>query len=159
MLHINYGNIVVLSEIVANNKGKKNFYNIDRLFTEINDSDWAQLQPDILISYGGAPVSRLAKTLLRKCKGIEHWRIGNENSVIDTFQNLTLNIEISPSIFFNIISKEVRCIGEYYNAWQSISNKANASLTLDIHLYNSIKKFFIRVDYWVSRSELTVITT
>lgn len=125
--NISGGNIVVLSEIVANNHGKKIFYNIDRLFTEINDSDWAQLQPDILISYGGAPVSRLAKTLLRKCEGIEHWRIGNENSVIDTFQNLTLNIEISPSIFFNIISKEVRCIGEYYNAWQSISNKANAS--------------------------------
>ena len=125
--NISGGNIVVLSEIIANNHGGKIFYNIDRLLTEISNDDWKQLKPDILITYGGAPVSRLAKTLLRKCKGIEHWRIGSEKVIIDTMQNLTQILEVSPDKFFGIIGKQIITNGEYFNVWEAISIKAEST--------------------------------
>ncbi len=125
---ISGGNIAVISEIISNNnKSKYIFKNIDRLFTEISDDNYADFAPDLLITFGGAPVSRLAKTFLRKSKDIEHWRIGVDNNIIDTLQNLTHRIEIKPLSFFNGIHKLIKNIGNYYEKWESLKNQAQQS--------------------------------
>ena len=120
-------NIVVLSEIIANNNGEKIFHNIDRLFTEISKEDWNSLKPDLLITFGGAPVSRLAKTRLRELSDIDHWRIGIDNGIIDTMQNITHRIETSPMEFFTSIELENNVESTYFAEWQNLSIKANTS--------------------------------
>ena len=122
------GNFVVLSEIIANNHhGNNIFRNIDRLFTEINDNNWHEYAPNLLITFGGAPVSRLAKTFLRKATNIEHWRIGIDNNVIDTMQNLTHRIEVDPLSFFKGVSSGVKSVGFYYEQWSLLDKQAKDS--------------------------------
>ncbi len=125
---ISGGNIAVLSEIIANNNSSDRIlHNIDRLFTEINDENWELLKPDLLITFGGAPVSRLAKTFLRKDNNIEHWRIDEDNNIIDTMQNITQRISIKPEIFFennNIISNND---SNFYQLWKDIDNQSKES--------------------------------
>ena len=125
---ISGGNIVVLSEIIANNNsGELIFHNIDRLFTEIDDNSWNAFAPDLLITFGGAPVSRLAKTYLRKLSNLEHWRIGIDNNIIDTMQNLTHRIETTPEIFFTEISKLIIKQGNYFDSWCELDKKSRIS--------------------------------
>ncbi len=125
---ISGGNIVVISESIANNhKGKNIFCNIDRLFTEINDNNSSDFAPDLLITFGGAPISRLAKTYLRKLHNIEHWRIGIDNNIIDTMQNLTLRINTEPLPFFIEISKHLKKNGTYFNKWINLKEQAKQS--------------------------------
>lgn len=124
---ISNGNIVVLSEITSNCHGKNIIYNIDRIFSDMTDDDWLRLKPELLITFGGAPVSRLAKTFLRKCNGITHWRIGSEKHLIDTFKNITESVEITPSIFFEYIKLHLNCAGQYNNLWREFINQTNIS--------------------------------
>lgn len=122
---ISGGNIVVLSEIIANNNSSdKIFHNIDRLFTEIDEKQWETLKPDLLITFGGAPVSRLAKTFLRNTNDIEHWRIGIDNHIIDTMQNITQKIEVNPINFLcnNHISPNTS--ENYYRQWEEVKHRA-----------------------------------
>ena len=125
---ISGGNIVVISEIIANNHtGKRIFKNIDRLLTEISDENHSDFAPDLLISFGGAPVSRLAKTFLRKSSEIEHWRIGIDKNIIDTMQSLTHRIEAEPLAFFKGISQYLVKNGSYFEKWVSLKEQARLS--------------------------------
>ena len=126
--NISGNNIVVIGEIIANcNSSDRIFHNIDRLFTEIDENLWASLRPDLLITFGGAPVSRLAKTFLRKLNGVEHWRIGCDSGIIDTMQNLTQKINVTPLQFFTNITVKHND-SSYYSQWSDLASKANASL-------------------------------
>ncbi len=127
--NISAGNIVVLSEIIANNNhSNKILHNIDRLFTQISENEWKTYSPDLLITFGGAPVSRLVKSFLRKATCIEHWRIGIDNNIIDTMQNLTQKIEISPVNFFTEISKQpIKTDGDYFKQWKDLADTAKNS--------------------------------
>ena len=126
---ISGGNIVVLSEIIANNNtSSKIFHNIDCLFSEMNSDKWDALKPDLLITFGGAPVSRLAKLYLRAANDIEHWRIGVDNNIIDTMQNITQRIEVLPSIFFANKNIAYNANEEYYSQWKALYNRAKSNL-------------------------------
>lgn len=125
---ISGGNIVVLSEIIANNNKSTNLlHNIDRILTQLNEKQIEDYYPDLLITFGGSPVSRLLKTFLRKASTIEHWRIGVDKNIIDTMQNLTHRIEISPAVFFEKISDKIICKGDYFNKWKKLASIAHKS--------------------------------
>lgn len=119
-------NIVVLSEIIANNhQGDNILRKTDTLLTSIPETELHQYSPEVLITFGGAPVSRLLKTFLRKLNNIEHWRIGTDRNVIDTMQNLTKRIEVSPLQFFRELSKQnIHCTHSFYKIWQELSRSA-----------------------------------
>lgn len=123
-------NIVVLSEIIANTGHSKNiFHNTDRLLTEIKASEWNDYTPDLLITFGGSPVSRLIKKFLRENQPKEHWRIGIDHNIIDTMQNLSHRIEITPDAFFSGISEHIHKInGAYYEKWKNLAQKAESGL-------------------------------
>ena len=132
---ISGGNIAVISEIIGNNnKSKYIFKNIDRLFSEISEDNYANFAPDLLITFGGAPVSRLAKTFLRKLTNIEHWRIGIDNNIIDTMQNLTHHIDIEPLTFFKAINEFITKKGSYFDKWVTL--KAQAQQSHDTYVKN-----------------------
>lgn len=125
---ISGGNIAIISEIIGNNnKSKYIFKNIDRLFSEISEDNYANFAPDLLITFGGAPVSRLAKTFLRKLTNIEHWRIGIDYNIIDTMQNLTHHIDIEPLTFFKAINEFITKKGSYFDQWVTLKVQAQQS--------------------------------
>ncbi len=122
-------NIVVLTEIISNSKCNEMVLgNIDRLLTEIDETECGTYAPDLLITIGGSPVSRQIKTLLRKHPAKEHWRIGFDNTVVDTIQNLTHRIETEPADFFTQLSPLIENKdNRFYQTWLQLSKSARNS--------------------------------
>lgn len=86
--------VVVLTESIANLHDDHFVPTIDRVLTAIDNSEKSQFAPQLLITLGGAPVSRMVKEFLRTYKPRCHWRIGQESHVIDTMQSLTHRIAV-----------------------------------------------------------------
>lgn len=85
--------VVVLTETNAN-ICNFNFVNcIDRTLPPISEE---KFHPDLVITLGGAIVSKRIKKYLRSIKGLEHWHISSSDSFPNTFEALTECIKQDP---------------------------------------------------------------
>ncbi|MTI33210.1 2-succinyl-5-enolpyruvyl-6-hydroxy-3-cyclohexene-1-carboxylic-acid synthase [Xanthovirga aplysinae] len=75
------------------------------------------LQPDLLITFGKAVLSKNSKLFLRKYKPKAHWHIQPGGHVADTYQSLGKHIPVNPDWFFEKILN--------YEEKSSISNNTN----------------------------------
>lgn len=127
----NQSNIVLFSESISNINIKDSIKNIDSVLSVMTEDDKRKLCPDIIITFGGAIISRHIKQYFRQIQPLEHWHIGTTKTTIDCFKSLTMRIEMSPYEFFkqyldiaypfnNNESNE-----SYYNNWEVIKNHAN----------------------------------
>jgi 2-succinyl-5-enolpyruvyl-6-hydroxy-3-cyclohexene-1-carboxylate synthase len=85
---LNSHNFLILSEITCN-LNVPSFKNIDALITSIPEDEAENYRPDLLITFGGAIVSKKLKEFLRKYQPKQHWHLSDKNEHIDTFQCLT----------------------------------------------------------------------
>ena len=127
-------NIALLTESLSNINSQYNIYNIDRVLSSMSDIDKKALCPDIVITFGGALVSRFIKQYLREIKPTEHWHIGLTNTTIDCFKSLTMRIEMHPYEFFNQLNKladldHTQNIhhNSYRTKWLKIASNAEAT--------------------------------
>lgn len=102
-------NVVVMAETISNLHLPAEDYAIDSVLAkEMKYALSAGMRPDLIISLGGALVSRMLKQYLRQCavmnKSIEHWHIGFNPSTIDCFQTLSLRIEADPGALLSQLS-------------------------------------------------------
>ncbi|MBK8612024.1 MAG: 2-succinyl-5-enolpyruvyl-6-hydroxy-3-cyclohexene-1-carboxylic-acid synthase [Flavobacteriales bacterium] len=81
---------------------------IDRVIEAVNDKNMEALRPDLLITFGGAVVSKRVKTLLRQWKPSQHWNIDLGQRHYDTYQSLTHDIAVSPEVFFAQLAPSVQ---------------------------------------------------
>ena len=96
--------VVVLTESIANLHDEAFIPTIDRVLTAIDNSEKPDFAPQLLITLGGAPVSRMVKEFLRQYTPAQHWRIGSESHVIDTMQSLTRRLPMdAASLFAQIV--------------------------------------------------------
>ena len=96
--------VVVLTESIANLHDEAFIPTIDRVLTAIDNSEKPEFAPQLLITMGGAPVSRMVKEFLRQYAPVEHWRVGCESHVIDTMQSLTRRLPIDAASLFTQIA-------------------------------------------------------
>lgn len=120
-------NIAVLTETLSNIKSQYNISNIDRVLSSMSDIDKKALSPDIVITFGGALVSRFIKQYLREIKPTEHWHIGLTDTTIDCFKSLTMRIEMHPNEFFDQLNN----FSEINNS-QEINNNSYRTNWLEI---------------------------
>jgi 2-succinyl-5-enolpyruvyl-6-hydroxy-3-cyclohexene-1-carboxylate synthase len=85
------------------------------------------LAPDLLITIGQSVLSKGLKGFLRKFGPKEHWHVGEEEDVADTFSCLTKKVLISPGILFRELS-EIKSDGlksqrTFLEKWQSAQKK------------------------------------
>ena len=85
--------VVVLTESIANVRGKNLIPTIDRVYSVIDKAEWEDYVPDLLITLGGSLVSRMIKAFLRQHKPKLHWRISQGNHVVDTSIPLTPRLQ------------------------------------------------------------------
>lgn len=128
----NHPNAFLLTESISNISCKKQCSNIDRVLSYMSDEEKCTMKPDIVITFGGALVSRLIKQYLRKYTNIEHWHIGVTDNTIDCFQSLSMRIDTHPRSFFqqvNSFSYKVNSpkISSYQQDWVEIASKAEIS--------------------------------
>ncbi|CAC9977041.1 2-succinyl-5-enolpyruvyl-6-hydroxy-3-cyclohexene-1-carboxylic-acid synthase [Flavobacterium panici] len=91
--------IVVLTETTSNIHHPSFINSIDTLITPFDDSDFKELEAQVLITFGGMIVSKRIKAFLRKYKPAHHWHIDTLRAY-DTFNALSKHFVMEPNDFF-----------------------------------------------------------
>ena len=123
-------NVVVLTETIANISGERVITTIDRTLSAIRAGEEDNFAPELLITIGGALVTRMLKNFLRSNPPQEEWRIGIDHNVIDTMQHLTKRIEVEPAEFFRQIYAGIehdsghKAKSSYAEMWRDATNVA-----------------------------------
>lgn len=99
-----YSNVVVLVENTSNLQHPLFHACIDRSLNGFDPSD-VNFQPEVLISLGGAVVSKRIKAFLRQTKLVLHWRLAADFPEMNTYGTLTACLNCEPTDFFTALLK------------------------------------------------------
>lgn len=166
----NLPNVVMMAETIANLKGiPADSHMIDSVLCMMGEDEKEAMRPDIVISFGGALVSRMLKEYIRKYPPCAHWSVGHSNYFGDCFQSMTERIEISPQIFlkqlYHSVCKLRRRPGfksgsndDYSDSWRSLREYADnvncdfvhQSPWSDLGVMDSILGFFSSENIFLS---------
>lgn len=101
-------NVTVMAETISNLHLYPEAYAVDSVFPIMSEEESLELMPDVIISIGGALVSRMLKNYLRHAAeikpDIEHWSVGYQHTTVDCFQTLTLRVECDPAKFIGALT-------------------------------------------------------
>tara|TARA_R110002072_G_scaffold301854_1_gene482638 strand:+ start:14789 stop:16489 length:1701 start_codon:yes stop_codon:yes gene_type:complete len=139
--------VAILVENTANLKSNKFVHCIDRTLAGISENEIAAFQPDILITIGGAVISKKIKNFLRDSDIKEHWRIGHEFPEMDTYKKLTRSFQCQSTEFFNEFFK--------LNYQKHLSSYGNYWKQKDILIKDKLGDLVMKLDY----SDLQVVDT
>ena len=94
-----FPNVVVLVENTSNVQHERFIHCIDRTLNGFDQSNDA-FKPEILITIGGAVVSKRIKAYLRTAGILKHYKIGAEFPEMDTYRCLTMSFPLAAYQFF-----------------------------------------------------------
>ncbi len=106
--------IPVVGDVISNLDKNEIFVSKQDLF--LSENLQSHLQPDLLITIGKSFISKNLKLFLRKNPAKNHWHISEDLHIIDTFQSLTQQINVSPKYFFSRLYELVKEEKGYENA-------------------------------------------
>ena len=123
-------NVVVMAETLANLHDPQPMSTmIDSVLCTMSDDDKEKMRPDIVVSIGGALVSRMLKQYLRSYPPRRHWSIGHFNYFCDCFKSLTEKVDIAPSSFIRhlhaaMCKVKVQESSSYSSEWRTLRTRA-----------------------------------
>lgn len=123
-------NFVILTETVSNLHGSDFVGSIDVALLGVRKERWDEYQPDVIITLGGAIISRRIKEFLRNSNAREHWHVGKTGCIVDCFKKLTRRICLEPAVFFGQLASAMqphRFPSEYSRLWQ-LANASGLSI-------------------------------
>ncbi len=101
----------------------------DIIFSTKNTAAQTAIAPDLVVSVGGAVVSKSLKLFLRRHRPAEHWHIDPAGQAVDTFQSLTRVIAADAAPFLQSLAEHSASAGNYRAEWVSLER--TAAITLD----------------------------
>ncbi|MFW5706297.1 MAG: 2-succinyl-5-enolpyruvyl-6-hydroxy-3-cyclohexene-1-carboxylic-acid synthase [Bacteroidota bacterium] len=104
---------VVFSENLANRHIEGAIESPDTFIASLDKEQKKQFRPDLLVTCGGAVLSKKTKQYLRSHKPIQHWHIEENCGITDTYQSLTRVISMKPETFFAHMSETIPSGDEY----------------------------------------------
>lgn len=129
-------NVGVMAETVSNLHLPLDSYIIDKLLFPLDQNQEKELVPDILISVGGALISRKLKEFLRRNPPrLSHLSFNNSDNIIDCFKSLNYNIDCNPSSFLLAVSKRMEQIQKKESSfpeYQSILTNLRSKTAVDL---------------------------
>ncbi|ANH60503.1 2-succinyl-5-enolpyruvyl-6-hydroxy-3-cyclohexene-1-carboxylic-acid synthase [Dokdonia donghaensis] len=90
--------VVVFTETTSNVAHPNFFTRIDNIIGSLDDAGFKDLQPEILLTFGGMVVSKKVKAFLRNYQPIQHWHV-DAKKAYDTYFCLNRHFEVSASLF------------------------------------------------------------
>jgi 2-succinyl-5-enolpyruvyl-6-hydroxy-3-cyclohexene-1-carboxylate synthase len=115
--------VILLTETTSNLHHEKTINSIDQLIFSLSDEEFKELQPDILITFGGMIVSKKIKQFLRKYQPKHHWNI-DEKKATNTFFCLTEFIQTKPVDFFAHFNQFIQSSeSDYQSKWLGVRNE------------------------------------
>ncbi len=112
--------LLVFTETTSNLHHEHFFPAIDQLISSLEDDELKELQPEVLLTFGGMIVSKRIKAFLRKYPPKYHYHVDSKKAN-DTFFKLTYHFKNEPATFLGelLVSDRVSA-GNYRNRWLSI---------------------------------------
>jgi 2-succinyl-5-enolpyruvyl-6-hydroxy-3-cyclohexene-1-carboxylate synthase len=144
----NDDSVIVFTETTSNIHHNNFFPSIDKVIAPLEDEDFKNLQPEILLTFGGLIVSKKIKAFLRSYKPKQHWHIDTKKAN-DTFFSLNRFIETHPNYFFTKLLSQTNLVeSDYKPQWEAVKqlrrNKHKAYLNTieftDLKAFDSILK-------------------
>lgn len=125
-------NVVVMAETLANLHDPQPMSTmIDAVLCDMTEDEKNRMRPDLVISFGGALVSRMLKQYLREYSPADHWSLGYTNYFCDCFKAMTHKIEIEPAsflrqLFGKIRKMKIKIESDYSLKWESLRTGSTA---------------------------------
>ncbi len=120
-------NVAVMTETIANLHSPLFINRIDATLCRMSLEEMSELKPDVVITVGGALVSRHVKEWIRSIKDVEHWHVGISHTTIDCFRHLSLRIEMDAAIFMRQLASALQIYkadSNYSISWHNIFDRA-----------------------------------
>lgn len=116
--------VIVFTETTSNIHNKQFFNSIDKMIAPLTEEEFKELQPDILVTFGGLIVSKKIKVFLRKFQPKHHWHI-DKKTANDTFFCLDKHIEATPNQFFNSLLPRLTHFvkSDYSSNWTEVKER------------------------------------
>lgn len=96
----NEESVLVFTETTSNISHESFVSSIDLLIDGLSDEELKNLQPEILLTFGGMVISKKIKNFLRKYQPTHHWHV-DEKKAYDTYFCLSKHFEVNSQIFFS----------------------------------------------------------
>lgn len=91
---------IVLVENTSNCTHRSFVQCIDRTLNSIAPEEEVEFVPDLLITIGGAVVSKRIKAFIRRNSIQKHWRVNEQFTFMDTYQKLSASFPVKAEEFF-----------------------------------------------------------
>lgn len=121
------GNTVVMAESLANiHSAGNDLAAVDLPVSKAPDS----LAPELIISIGGALVSRNLKEYLRRADKAVHWNVGHSMTTSDCFRHLSVKVETDPASFLLRLASLLRRrsipqnAADYAKEWEKLRKES-----------------------------------
>lgn len=98
-----FPNVAIVAENTSNMIDRDFVNCIDRTLDGISAEERAEYAPDLLITVGGAIVSKKIKQYFRTHPPKHHWRVGENFPYMDTYQAMTKSFVVEASEFLQLI--------------------------------------------------------
>ncbi len=120
-----FPNVVVLVENTSNIQHERFIHCIDRTLNGFDQND-VSFEPEILVTIGGAVVSKRIKAYLRKANILKHYKLGAEFPEMDTYRCLTKSFPVSADDFFAQVNEHELQANKYnFNGkWKRVDIQA-----------------------------------
>jgi 2-succinyl-5-enolpyruvyl-6-hydroxy-3-cyclohexene-1-carboxylate synthase len=121
--------VTLLTETTSNITIQSAISCIDRTIEAMDANEMELLKPTVLLTIGGAVVSKKIKALLRKMRPQHHWHVSADTDEfhMDTYQSLTLTIPAQTHAFLSqLMGKRIPHNSHFGKSWMDRSNKCAA---------------------------------
>jgi 2-succinyl-5-enolpyruvyl-6-hydroxy-3-cyclohexene-1-carboxylate synthase len=143
------GSTLFLAETISNIQAPSVINAIDRLVIPMDDEALQNLQPDILLTFGGMVVSKKIKQFLRQYAPKQHWHVDMLRHY-DTYDCLTDRIYTDAQSFLTQLTANTQPISSTYSSWAN-TIMVTRNTQHKQHLRDAIFSDFTALDYIVSQ--------
>jgi len=135
--------VVIVAENISNLQVYNKFESLDLILSHNPEDE--RIQPDLLIISGNHVVSKKLKSFLRKANCPNCWRIGTNENIVDTYQNLNVILPYKAREVYQALTKHVNANYEsvFQQNWEKMKSVACArrSAILDKTPFCDLKAF------------------
>lgn len=115
--------VLVMTETTSNLHHKNFICSIDQLIAPLNEAEFNELQPEVLLTFGGMVISKKIKAFLRTFPAKHHWHV-DEKKAYDTYFYLGHHFKTTPESFFNTFLPFTKSLeSNYQSHWLEVKNK------------------------------------
>ena len=114
-------NVAIMVENTSNLLDRDFVNCIDRTLNAISEEEKANFAPDLLITLGGAIVSKKIKQFFRTYQPKHHWKVGVNFPAMDTYKSLSRSLLVGESDLINLLSTfSSEATSNFGNKWKQM---------------------------------------